>query len=148
MKSIAAATLVICMVLISTLWADQAATRPSNDTPASAAKPVSSTAPAISPSKEPQHLDLALVWIAHSQPAEYVFVLGGRGGLRDGLVGHKTVDSLKKHIADLPAGSSITWAPGCCRMGGEPLLSSKETMDAFKKFCDDHKVKLVIIPSG
>ena len=38
--------------------------------------------------------------------------------------------------------------PGCCRIGGEPLLSSEARMNKFKKFCKSISIKFDQVPSG
>jgi hypothetical protein len=83
---------------------------------------------------------MELVYIFEANPTEYMFVIGNSG--------FKSVDSLKKFLSTLPAGSILEWAPGCIRMGGEPLLSSEQDMEEFKTFCLAHDVKFVLIPSG
>jgi hypothetical protein len=83
---------------------------------------------------------LSLVWLSGTHPAEFIFVVGG--------VGFKTVAALEEFLGGLPAGSKVEWDPGCRRMGGEPILSSEKELEAFKKFCADHKLQLHIIPSG
>lgn len=59
-----------------------------------------------------------------------------------------SVETLKAHLARLPRGSVVTWAPGCERLGGEPLLSSERAMDEFRAFLETHGVELNLIPSG
>ena len=71
---------------------------------------------------------------------EYVFIIGE--------VAFRSVDALKKGIAAFPKGSILKWAPSCKRMGGEPLLSSIEDMDAFKKYCSSIGIEFILIPSG
>jgi len=48
----------------------------------------------------------------------------------------------------LKAGRSLEWAPGCKRIEGEPLLSSMEEMEAFRKFCEERGIRFVLVPSG
>lgn len=64
---------------------------------------------------EPAVYELKLVYIFESANTEFIFVVRNSG--------FKTVDSLKRFVAALPAGTTIRWAPGCERFGGEPLLS-------------------------
>jgi hypothetical protein len=85
-------------------------------------------------------MQLVYVFDENSSEVEHIFVIGQSG--------FKTVDALKKFIGRLPAGSILEWAPGCKRMGGEPLLSSEEDMEEFKAFCEEKKIKFVLIPSG
>ena len=88
----------------------------------------------------PKTYKMKVAMVYDSSPREYVFVIGG--------LTFKSVASLEKFIAGLPPNSTIRWAPGCCRMGDEPLLSSKKDMDEFKAFCRDKKVQFVLVPSG
>ncbi len=37
--------------------------------------------------------------------------------------------------------------PGCKRMGGEPLLTSEEEMEQFRRFCEQKGVNFVLLPS-
>lgn len=103
------------------------------------------TAMAQAPEPKPEQLTLTLARIADSGKAggtaEYVFVINGQ-------VAYRTLEGLKKYMSGLPKGSVITWAPGCCRMGDEPLLSSRQQMEQFKAFCASCGISLVIVPSG
>ena len=92
-----------------------------------------------SPSK-PVTYNMQLVWMAGTQPPEFVFVIRG--------VGFKTLDSFREFVGRLPAGSTVEWAPGCKRMGDEPLLSSREDMDAFRGLCKQRGIEFVLVPSG
>jgi hypothetical protein len=90
----------------------------------------------------PPRYRMELVWIADGRDDkhEYVFVVGA--------VGFKTVKGLKDFVAGLPAGSILEWSPGCRRMGDEPLLSSAEELEEFKRFCEEHGVEFILHPSG
>ena len=85
---------------------------------------------------------MELVWMADGDKdeREYVFVVG--------KVGFKTLESFKNFIARLPAGAILEWSPGCIRMGGEPLLSSAEELEDFKRFCTEHGIEFILHPSG
>jgi hypothetical protein len=85
---------------------------------------------------------MELIWIADKEgdAHEFVFVIGSTG--------FKTVKGLKDFVARLPSGSVLEWLPGCLRMGGEPLLSSVEEMEDFKRFCEEHGVEFILHPSG
>ena len=110
-----------------------AATPPAPKPPASA--------PASAPAgRVPEKLTLAVLWVAYSQPPAYIFSINN-------TVAYKDLASLERSIADMPAGTTITWAPSDVVFGGEPLRDPKE-LDAFKKFCEDKNVKLIIIPGG
>ena len=89
---------------------------------------------------EPLVYEMSLVYIFESVPTEHVFVIGNSG--------FKTVASLEKFVAALPAGTTIRWAPGCERFGDEPLLSSEKEMARFIAFCRAHRVNFVLVPSG
>jgi hypothetical protein len=65
-----------------------------------------------------------------------------------GAAGFKSIDSLKKFLSGLPPGSTLEWAPGCIRMGKEPLLSSEQEMEEFKAFCAESNINFVLTPSG
>jgi len=85
---------------------------------------------------------MTLAWIADAgEPKQYVFVING-------VVAYKTVAGLKKYLKDLPKDSTLTWSPGCCRIGNEPLLGSKEEMKKFKDFCESNSIKFILMPSG
>ena len=71
---------------------------------------------------------------------EYIFLIRSAG--------FKTVEGLKKFVAGLAPGSVIEWDPGCLRWGDEPLLSSAEEMEAWMKFCEEHGIKFILLPSG
>jgi hypothetical protein len=83
---------------------------------------------------------LELVYILEPGPTEFIFVIGN--------VGFKSVASLKNYLGTLPADSTLEWAPGCVRWGGEPILESAEEMEDFRAFCVQKNIKFVLIPSG
>jgi len=89
---------------------------------------------------EPVVYELKLVYIFESANTEFIFVVGNSG--------FRTVDSLKRFVASLPAGTTIRWAPGCERFGVEPLLSSETEMEEFAAFCRAHRIKFDLVPSG
>ncbi len=95
---------------------------------------------ALESRSEPAVYELKLVYIFESANTEFIFVIGNSG--------FRNVDSLKRFLGSLPAGTTIRWAPGCERFGGEPLLSSEEEMAEFQAFCRDHRIKLILVPSG
>jgi hypothetical protein len=91
---------------------------------------------------KPENLTMTLAWIADAgEPNQYVFVING-------VVAYKTLDGLKKYLKDLPKDSTLTWAPGCCRIGNEPLIGSQEEMKKFKEFCESVGIKFTLVPSG
>lgn len=90
---------------------------------------------------QPPKYQMSLVWLADDGDAhDYIFVIGS--------VGFKTVDGLKSFLARLPQGAILEWSPGCLRRGDEPLLSSEEEMDEFKRFCAEHGIEFILHPSG
>jgi hypothetical protein len=99
---------------------------------------------AQSAQREPENVTMTLARIADSQKAgtgEYVFVING-------VVAFRSLDGLKKYIRELPKGSTLTWAPGCLRLGDEPLLSSRDEMERFKAYCRSCGIRFVLVPSG
>jgi hypothetical protein len=63
-------------------------------------------------------------------------------------MGFKTIEGLKNYIALLPAGAILEWSPSCRSRGNEPLLSSTEELEDFKRFCAEHSVEFILHPSG
>jgi hypothetical protein len=47
----------------------------------------------------------------------------------------------------VPANATLEWAPGCKRIGGEPLEKAEE-LDALKAFCAERKVQFIQAPAG
>jgi hypothetical protein len=92
------------------------------------------------PAPEPKYR-MELAYIFDTESPEYVFVIGG-------VIGCKSVASLKKYLSLLPPGSILEWAPGCVRRGNEPLLSSEQEMEDFKAFCAEKNINFILIPSG
>ena len=91
---------------------------------------------------KPENLTMTLAWVAGPwRPKQFVLVING-------VVAFKTVDGLKKYLKDIPKESTLTWAPGCCRIGNEPLIGSEEEMKKFKDFCKTNGIKFVLVPSG
>jgi hypothetical protein len=89
-----------------------------------------------------ENLTMTLILVADTgEPKQYVFVING-------AVAYKTLDGLKNYLKGIPRGSSLTWAPGCCRNGNEPLLGSEEEMKKFREFCESIGIKFTLVPSG
>jgi len=84
--------------------------------------------------------ELKLIYVFEAGKTDYMFAIGNSG--------FRSVESLKKFLGSRPRGTEVTWAPGCERMGGEPLLSSEQEMQSFKEFLNEHGIKFVLIPSG
>jgi hypothetical protein len=92
---------------------------------------------------QPQHppkYRMELVYIFESDSTEFIFVIGNAG--------FKSVASLKNYVGNLPSGSTLEWAPGCRRIGGEPLLSSEQEIEEFKAFCAEKNINFILVPSG
>jgi len=98
-------------------------------------------APAIAASvaAEPLQRELQLVYVFDGPAPEFLLVIGQSG--------FKTVAALEAHLETWPPGSELKWAPGCMRLGGEPLSSESE-LQAFKTFLASRKIRFVLIPSG
>lgn len=90
--------------------------------------------------RPPLKYELKLVYIFEGKEPEFIFVVGQSG--------FKSIESLKRFLGSLPKGSEIRWAPGCERVGKEPLLSSEEDMRAFRLFIEERGIKFVLVPSG
>jgi len=89
---------------------------------------------------EPVKRELQLIYLFDGDQPEYIF--------RIGQSGFRSIASLKEHLATWPAGSELTWAPGCVRLGNEPLLSSEKEMKDFRRFLSDRGIAFILIPSG
>lgn len=90
--------------------------------------------------QSPPTYKMELVYIFDVDSTEFIFVIG--------KTGFRSIESLKKFLSDLPAGATLEWAPGCLRMGGEPLLSSEQEMEDFKAFCVERNINFILVPSG
>ena len=99
-----------------------------------------STASAESRAEPPPAYEMKLVYIFDTAEPEILFVIGNSG--------FRTVESLKNFLTSVPPGTKLAWAPGCIRMGKEPLLSAEYEMEDFKAFCLAHGIDFVLIPSG
>jgi len=89
---------------------------------------------------QPVKHELELIYVFEGSTTEFIFVIGQSG--------FRSVEALKQHLETWPAGSELRWAPGCVRLGGEPLLSSEEEMEAFSAFLAQRGIKFVLVPSG
>jgi len=83
---------------------------------------------------------LELVSHFNGRHIEYAFVIDDKR--------FKSIESLETFLAGLPLGAELTWAPGCVRRGGEPLLSSITQMNDFRSFLKRRGIKFTLIPSG
>ena len=85
---------------------------------------------------------LSITRVAGSgHPGEHLYVING-------LVTYRTLEELKRDLRSYPKGSTLTWSPGCMRMGNETQLDSEEHLGAFKAFCDSIGMTFIIVPSG
>lgn len=92
--------------------------------------------------RKPEKLTLTVAHVAESgYPGENLYVING-------VIAYLTVKGLKDYLVDIPKGSTLTWSPGCMRMGEDPLLDSAEALDAFKTFCDSVGTRFILVPSG
>ena len=96
------------------------------------------------PVRKPETLTLTLATIDDSAIRdEYIFVING-------VSAYRTVDGLKRGIKDVPAGSTLTWAPSCLRsenLRPEPLSAEKD-IAAFADYCKSLNIMFIIVPSG
>lgn len=61
-----------------------------------------------------------------------------------------SLSAFQKRIAQLPAGSVLVWQLQCVSFGGadlEPLRTTGEA-DAFREFCQQAKLRLIVRPGG
>jgi len=84
--------------------------------------------------------ELQLIYVFEGPKPEFLFVIG--------QVGFKSVTSLEKHLETWAPGSELRWAPGCERLGDEPLLSSEKDMEAFRVFLTKRGIHFTLVPSG
>jgi hypothetical protein len=90
--------------------------------------------------REPIKGELKLIYVFDGPKTEFILVIGQSG--------FKSANSLKRYLGSWPPGSELKWAPGCIRLGGEPLLSSEQEMKAFRAFLQKRGIKFVLVPSG
>ena len=90
--------------------------------------------------REPIKGELRLIYVFDEPKTAFIFVIGQSG--------FKSVNSLKRYLETWPPGSELKWAPGCSRLGGEPLLSSEKEMKDFRCFLETKGIKFVLVPSG
>jgi hypothetical protein len=90
--------------------------------------------------REPIKGELRLIYVFEEPKTAFIFVIGQSG--------FKSVNSLKRYLGTWPPGSELRWAPGCSRLGNEPLLSSEQDMNAFRAFLKKRGIKFVLVPSG
>lgn len=83
---------------------------------------------------------IEIVYIFDSDKPETILLIGNQG--------FRTVASLKKYVETFPAGTKLEISPGCKRIGGEPLINSKDEMDDFEQFCKKRSINFVVHPAG
>src|SRR5258708_4310738 len=110
---------ILCLFLILPLWVLHAHAQENGQSP------------------PPPKYRLELVYIIDADRAEFIFVVGN--------IGFKSVASLKEFLSTLPPGSILEWAPGCLRLGSEPLLSSEQEMEDFKAFCAAKNISFILV---
>ena len=89
-----------------------------------------------------QKLTMSLAYIADSgvEKQKYVIVINGS-------LAFMSTEGFLEYVGKLPAGTELTWAPGCCRIGNEPFLSSEVDMGKLQKILSDRKVIFIRVPS-
>ena len=90
--------------------------------------------------REPLKGELRLIYVFEEPKTAFIFVIGQSG--------FKSVNSLKRYLETWPPGSELKWAPGCSRLGSEPLLSSEQEVKAFRAFLKTRGIEFVLVPSG
>ncbi len=100
--------------------------------------PIDPNSPAAFP---PQHQYLQILSTSRGPSSQYLFLIGPRT-----LV--TTVKDLKAHLASLPPGSSITWAPGCDVEDHGPFYRDQISLLELIDLCKSHNITFILIPSG
>jgi hypothetical protein len=92
--------------------------------------------------RKPENLTMTLALIADAEESrQHILVING-------VIAFGTVKGLKGYLRNLPKGSSLTWDPGCGRIGSEPIIGSKEELKKFTEFCKAIGISFVLVPSG
>jgi hypothetical protein len=58
-----------------------------------------------------------------------------------------SLEDLERRVSQLPPGTRLHWEPYKREPSGKPILFSKGQYDPFEKFCRDHKIELIVLPS-
>lgn len=96
------------------------------------------------PTQQARNYRLVRQAVAGMQPLQWVFVVV----TPEGYVWVSTHEKLQWSVEQaVPAKATLEWAPGCKRMGGEPLESAQE-LEALAAFCKKRDVNFVHIPGG
>jgi len=91
-------------------------------------------------SPAPSVYKLKIVYIFEIPKTEAILVVGNSG--------FRTVEALENWLTGLPAGTTLELDMSCESLGVEPLVRSEKEMNDFKRFCDEHKINLIIHPAG
>lgn len=59
-----------------------------------------------------------------------------------------SMDSFQKRLRKLPSGSVVVWQVSCLVWSGDDPLRTEEQMNAFKGFCREAGVRLIVKPAG
>jgi hypothetical protein len=58
-----------------------------------------------------------------------------------------SLEDLERRVSQLPPGTRLHWTPYKRDPSGKPILFSNGQYDRFAKFCRDHKIELIVLPS-
>ena len=58
-----------------------------------------------------------------------------------------SLEDLEQRVSQLPPGTRLHWEPYKRDPAGKPILFSKGQYQRFAKFCRDHKIELIVLPS-
>jgi len=58
-----------------------------------------------------------------------------------------SLEDLERRVGQLRPGTRLHWEPYKRDPSGKPILFSKGQYDRFAKFCRDHKIELIVLPS-
>jgi hypothetical protein len=59
----------------------------------------------------------------------------------------QSLEDLEGRVNQLPPGTRLHWAPYKRDASSKPILFSKSQYDRFAKFCHDHKIEIIVLPS-
>jgi len=58
-----------------------------------------------------------------------------------------SLEELERRVSQLLPSTNLHWEPYKREPSGKPILFSKGQYDRFAKFCRDHKIELIVLPS-
>jgi hypothetical protein len=58
-----------------------------------------------------------------------------------------SLEDLERRVSQLPPGARLHWAPYKRDPSGKPILFSEGQYNRFARFCRDHKIELIVLPS-